>query len=155
MLQLSYIPPQQSEATGQRRQPGLCCSSSAGPSASAASCLQHWPQSLGRPPGPQPEACCATWPAQEPPWLAPPARCERRCKYHECHDQGCCQKRWFDCVVMYQKVLGLQLLLDVRCTVRDAAGNAGVTVQSCPKKSGGCFAMKVRVDTAASSWGVT
>jgi hypothetical protein len=56
---------------------------------------------------------------------------------------------------MYQKVIGLQLLLSVKYAVRDAVRNAGVIVGSCTKKSRGSFAMKVRVNTAASSWGVT
>jgi hypothetical protein len=54
---------------------------------------------------------------------------------------------------MYHKVLGLQLLLDVRHTVRDAAGNADVTVQSCTKKTRGLLCDEG--DIAASIWGVT
>ena len=54
---------------------------------------------------------------------------------------------------MYQKVIGLQLLLSVKYAVRDAVRNAGVIVGSCTKKTRGLLCDEG--DIAASIWGVT
>ena len=53
-------PPGHSPATGQKPQPGLCCSRTQGPCAPAGAWSGPWQHCPGRPAGRLPAACCAT-----------------------------------------------------------------------------------------------